>query len=59
VMIGLVSVDENGAQAVEWIAHPGAAVEAADQSIRIEAVLAPETVLGIQKGVALLAVLSR
>lgn len=59
VMIGLVSVDENGAQAVEWIAHPGTAVEAADQSIRIEAVLAPETVLGIQEGVALLAVLSR
>ncbi|MBQ7845883.1 MAG: hypothetical protein IJ392_06995 [Clostridia bacterium] len=59
VMIGLISTDENGAQVVQWIAHPGSAVEAADQSIRIETVLAPETVMDIQKGIALLAVLSR
>ncbi len=59
VMIGLVSVDEEGGQAVQWIAHPGTAVEAADQSIRIEVVFEPETVMGIQEGIALLAILSR
>lgn len=59
VMIGLVSEDEEGTQVVQWIAHPGAAVEAADQSICIETVLAPETVMDIQESIALLAILSR
>jgi len=59
VMIGLVSVDEEGMQTVRWIAQPGVVVEAADQGICIETVLTPDTVIGIQEGVALLAVLSR
>lgn len=58
VMIGLVSVDEAGVQSVMWTAHPGIGVEADDQSIRIHTELTPEMVIGIQEGVALLAVIS-
>lgn len=56
LMIGLVTVNEDNTQDVEWIAYEGICV---DEQGTIQVELEPEIILAIQNGVALLAVVSR
>lgn len=63
VLIGLVTVDENGNQHVEWIAYDGMGIElegiAVEEQGCIQVELDPEIVKAIQDGSAILAVVSK
>lgn len=56
VMVGIVTVNQNGAQSVEWFVYEGVGAEE-QGCIRVE--LNPEIVLAIQNGTALLAIVSK
>lgn len=61
VMIGLVTVQEDGTQTVEWRAFEGIGLSAdgaTEYAGRIQVELDAETVLAIQEGIALLAIIS-
>ena len=63
VMIGIVTVNEDETQTVVWTAFDGIGVEAEETGVEeigaVEVVLDPQTVLAIQEGIALLAVVSK
>ncbi len=63
VMIGEVTVDKEGNQTVQWTAYEGVGLEAPKDSVEkagaIQTKLDPKTVLAIQNGIALLAIVSR
>lgn len=63
VMIGLVTVDENGVQTIQWIAYEGiglGSVEGvAEEMGGIQVELDPEIVKAIEEGITLLAVVSK
>ena len=63
VLIGLVTIDQNGAQNVEWVAYEGVGAEVENAGVEeqgcIQVELNPEIILAIQEGTALLAVVSK
>lgn len=63
VMIGMVTVNEDETQTVVWTAFDGIGVEAEETGVEeigaVEVVLDTQTVLAIQEGIALLAVVSK
>lgn len=56
IMIGLVTVNQDGTQSVEWTAYEGIGV---DEQGCILVELDPEIILAIQNGTALLAIVSK
>lgn len=63
IMIGIVTVNEDGTQTVAWTAYEGVGVEIVNASVEeqgcIQVELDPEIVLAIQEGITLLAVVSK
>ena len=63
VLIGLVTVDANGNQVIEWVAYEGVGVEAvgaaAEEMGCIQVELDPQILKAVQEGSALLAVVSK
>lgn len=63
VLIGLVTVNEDNTQSVEWIAYEGVGVELENAGLEeqgcIQVELNPEIILDIQEGTALLAIVSK